>query len=575
MFRKTVAAVCAALMLISVAAGCSNATQDSSAGSESSGSSSAAESGGEASGAAGDAAFKKFDEVVEVHVGQSVSATDTLPAGKSVDSNQYTDYLLENYNIKIVCDWSAASGDDYNQKVALCIASNTLPDGLTVSRQYMITAAKAGQLYDLTALFQQYASDQVKSVMDSTGGRAYEDVTIDGKQVAIPAVEVETGGVQVLNVRQDWLDAYSLEAPETLADVEAIAQVFLEKKPAGDATIPIAGPDKNGSAYSSFLDSGTTSCGFDLVFTANEAYPGFWLDEGGEPAYGSLSENTRGTLELLADWYEKGYIDPEMGTRDSSIEQINSGNVGMFFGAWWMIGYGIGDAYRNEPDANWQAYPIYSESGEWNSKMGSATTGYTIMNKNCSEDKAAAMVIMANALLRDEKYFDVSEGPLSFWPIRTLMAPADECEYTYEQLIKVLDGTAEAEDYAGTPSAYKLLESDVAMVRETVPGYTTGEQLSIGDFSTENFGNFQRMYSLLIGDRPYATETVDKKVFSAIYSPTETIESRWSNLKSMEDEVVLKIITGKSDISEFDSFVERWAAEGGDTITQEVKDLIS
>lgn len=75
----------------------------------------------------------KIPEVVEVHVGQGVSATDTLPDGLSVDNNQYTDYLLENFNIKVVVDWTAASGNDYTQKVALCIASNTLPDAMTVS----------------------------------------------------------------------------------------------------------------------------------------------------------------------------------------------------------------------------------------------------------------------------------------------------------------------------------------------------------------------------------------------------------------------------------------------------------
>ena len=88
-------------------------------------------------------------------------------------------------------------------------------------------------------------------------------------------------------------------------------------------------------------------------------------------------------LELLADWYEKGYIDPEMGTRDSSIELINSGKVGMFFGAWWMIGYGIGDAYRNDPDANWQSYPILTDDGKWNVKLGSATTGYCSDQQEC------------------------------------------------------------------------------------------------------------------------------------------------------------------------------------------------
>ena len=162
-----------------------------------------------------------------------------------MDNNQYTDYLLENFNIKVVVDWTAASGNDYTQKVALCIASNTLPDAMTVSREYMLKAAKAGQLYDLTDLFQKVQSDQVKEVMDSTDGQAIAEASVDGRQYAIPAVEVETGSVQVLNVRQDWLDEYGLDAPKTLDDVENIAKVFAEKKPAGEDTIPLAGPDKN------------------------------------------------------------------------------------------------------------------------------------------------------------------------------------------------------------------------------------------------------------------------------------------------------------------------------------------
>ena len=90
----------------------------------------------------------------------------------------------------------------------------------------------------------------------------------------------------------------------------------------------------------------------------------------------------------------------------------------------------------------------------------------------------------------------------------------------------------------------------------------------------DNFGNFQRMYSLLIGDRPYATTPVDQKIYSTVYSQTETMESKWSNLKSMEEEIMMKIITGKSEISEFDSFVQKWKSEGGDTITQEVQKML-
>lgn len=495
-------------------------------------------------------AFQKFPEVVEVHIGQGISPTDSLPEGLSVENNQYTDYLLENFNIKVVVDWTAAGGNDYNQKVALCIASNTLPDAMTVSREYMIKAARSGQLYDLTDLFREMQSPQVKEVMDSTGGQAIQEASVDGRQYGIPGTDVETLGISSVHVRQDWLDECGLEAPKTLADIENIAKVFTEKKPAGEDTIAIAGPDKNTSLYPAFQDMAATGGGFDAVFSAMNAYPGLFLkDEDGMVAYGTNTEETRAALELLADWYAKGYIDPEMGTRDSTVELINSGKVGMFFGAWWMPGYGIGDAYRNEPDANWQTYPVLTDEGKYNVRTGATTSGYCVINKNVSEDVAKAIIIMNNVLLRDESKFDVSEQPLNYWPVRTLMAPADECEITYKELIKVLEGEASPEDYQDKTTAYKLLANDVSIVKETIPGYESGKQLSVEDFNMENFGNFQRMYSLMIGDRPYSTTPVDKKVRSCIFDQTPTMESKWSNLLSMEKEMAMKVVTGKSDIS--------------------------
>ena len=39
----------------------------------------------------------------------------------------------------------------------------------------------------------------------------------------------------------------------------------------------------------------------------------------------------------------------------------------------------------------------------------------------------------------------------------------------------------------------------------------------------------------------------------------------------MEDEFVLQVITGKKDISEFDTFVEDWLNQGGQEILDEVQ----
>ena len=65
-------------------------------------------------------------------------------------------------------------------------------------------------------------------------------------------------------------------------------------------------------------------------------------------------------------------------------------------------------------------------------------------------------------------------------------------------------------------------------------------------------------------------------VYNAFYNAysgqTETMQAKWANLKKMEKETFAKIIMGKADISEFDTFVENWKKQGGDQILKEIND---
>ena len=518
-----------------------------------------------------DAAFAKFPQMVDVHIGMSVDPTDkTLPEGDSAENNQYTRYLRENFNINVIVDWSAAQGNNFNQKVSLAIASGDLPDGLVVNdRTYMVKAAKSDLLYDITELFDKYASSQVKEIIDSTEGRAMENASYDGKMVSLPNITVDTDGVHVMFIRKDWLDKLNLPVPRTLKDIENTAKAFVENKMGGEKTIGISGPDKNSYSYCTFLTSSNNKSGFDPVFQALDAYPGYWLDDGdGKVYYGTLSENTKQALELLARWYKEGLIDPEMGTRDSAAEPINANQVGIFFGPWWSLGYGNGDSFKNDPTANWQAYPVYTDDGKWNVHMKTVGTTYTLIDKNASEDVAKAIIIMNNVLVRDEAIFDTSVA-IGWYPLRNVMAAADECEYEYRELWKVLKGEEDPEDYNKPNSLYKLMYSDAKVVRDIVK--PTGDELNIENFDQSDFGNFQRMYALLVGKRPYATLKPDKKIYSVTYNQTETMERKWANLKKLEDETVLKIILGREPISSFDDFVAKWKAQGGDEITAEVQ----
>lgn len=523
----------------------------------------------------GDAgAFAKFAKPVDVHIGFSVDPTDkTLPSGDSVDNNQYTRYLKDTYNINIIVDWTAANGNDFNQKVSLSIASAQLPDGLVVQdRTYMTKAASAGLLYDITDLFPQMQSSQVKAIFDSTQGRALENASYDGRMVSLPNLTADPDGVHTTWIRKDWLDKLKLPIPKTLADIETVAKAFLDNKLAGDKTIGIAGPSKNTFPYCTFLTSSNNMGGFDPVFQAMDAYPGYWINENGKAVYGTTTANTRKSLELLAKWYKSGLIDPETGTRDNVGDPINANSTGIFFGPWWNGGYGNGDSFKNEPTANWQAYPVFTDAGKWNVHMKTTGSSYTLISKKSSEDAVKAILIMNNALVRDEATFDISVA-IGWFPLRNVMAPADEVEYSYKELLKVLKGETQPEDYNKPMTPYKLLYSDAKVIRDIVKA--PFDDINVVNFDqTKNFGSFQRMYSILIGDRPFSTIPVDKKVYSITYSQTTTMETKWANLKKLEDETVLKIIIGQAPIESFDKFVTDWKAQGGDEITAEVQALV-
>lgn len=521
-----------------------------------------------------DLAFSKFPSPVDVHIGMVVDPTDkTLPQGDSVSNNQYTRYLKEKYNINIIVDWTAATGNDFKQKVSLSIASGKLPDGMVVDdRSFMTKAASSGLLYDITDLFQQYQSTQVKEIMESTEGRAMENASYKGKMVSIPNITVDTDGVHLMWVRKDWLDKLSLPVPKTLGDIEKTAAAFIDNKMGGANTIGIAGPSKNSFPYATFLVSSNNMGGFDPVFGAKDAYPGYWLDNGdGTVTYGTLTDSTKSSLTLLADWYKKGLIDPEVGTRDNVGDPINANQTGIFFGPWWNGGYGNGDSFKNDPTANWQAYPVYTDDGKWNTHMKTTGSSYTVISKKAKPDVVKAILIMNNALVRDEATFDLSVA-VGWYPLRNVLAAANETEYEYKELLKVLKGETKPEDYNVPNSLYKLMYADAKKVQNVIkPPF---DNLNVSNFDTANFGDFQRLYSLMIGNRPYSTIPIDKKVFSITYNQTTTMETKWANLKKLEDETVLKIILGQTSIDSFDGFVKDWKSQGGDEITAEVADLL-
>ncbi len=535
-----------------------------------------------------DRAFAKFDEVVEVHYGYQIDPVDTtLPEGDSVDNNQYTRYLEENYNIKFVADWTAGNTSDFQQKVSLAIASASLPDGVIApTRNYLVQAARADLLADLWTVFNEYSSKQVKQIVETTGTspedyRAITNATVDDVFCALPNITVDTDGVYIYFIRQDWLDELGLDVPKTYDELEAAAKAFMEEGYSPDYAI--AGIDNGGRTYSNFMQSSNNGYGFDALYQAFNATPGYFLkDENGEIYWGTTTDEMKAAVTELADWYAQGLINPEIGvtTNGDNANNVKNGTCGIFMGPWWSLGYGNPDSFKNDTSADWQAYPLYTNDGEWNIHMKDIGTTYTMVSKNASEDVQKAIIIANNVLVRDESTFDTSVA-IGWYPLRNTMAAADECEYEYDALMSIIKGETTPDQYqiGGDlyTSLYKNLGNDAATLSEVISeDYDGSDILHVTDCDVmTNNGQFNRFYALLVGDRPYATIEPDNKIYSEVYYTLDGMDAYWTQVSDLEDQTILQMITGKKSMDEWDQFCADWHAQGGDQILQIVEDFLA
>ena len=520
-----------------------------------------------------DLPFSKYAETVTVHLGGSMNPNAKILDGMSYEDNAYTRFLKDDLNIEVVYDWIASSSD-YDEKMNLCIGSGTIPEMLNVNATQYRALLKYDMIQPLDQYFEDYASDKLKGYVESGGEELKKCITNDkGEMMAIPAPSMMVGEMNEMWIRQDWLDNLGLEVPRTWDEMAAVAEAFVTQDPDGngeDDTIGILGPGNSNHIN----DIGDNQFGLDPLFCSFQSYPQYWLqDEDGTVKYGSIQPETRVALEKIQKLYTDKLIDPEMLVRNNCQEAVLSGKVGIFFGPWWS-GYTVGDATL-AGEADWRAYftPL-SEDGKYYTHMPDPTSKYVVVSKSCKNPEAAFKII-SYLVANEQQWTDdgITSSEMScadFYPLWNGYDNADEIEVSTETLEKYLAGEITMDDVDF--SQHKLLKSDMEAVTEL-------KKEPYDDFSLDKWNmdsdlaktNLPRLMSLLVGGAPYVNDKYIP-VYNAYSGQTETMQAKWANLKKMEEETFAKIIMGKADISEFDTFVENWKNQGGDQILKEIND---
>lgn len=177
------------------------------------------------------------EAVTEIHLGAVLEEGLTFPEGESVENNRFLDWIREDLQIQIVYDW-IYSVDEFDRNLNLHIECDELPDALMVNEEQYRQMLKYDQLQPVTEVYQNVTSDQMKAFVESGGEEMMETVMEDGEMMAIPFPNLTASGINVMWIRQEWLDTLGLEVPETIEEIQEVSEAFVEHQMGGEGTIP-------------------------------------------------------------------------------------------------------------------------------------------------------------------------------------------------------------------------------------------------------------------------------------------------------------------------------------------------
>ncbi len=518
-----------------------------------------------------------YQDELECAMGRRTLANPKFPEGDSYEDNAYTRYIKERLNVRIIDEFEA-NGEDYDRQVSLAIASGELPDVLYIGSKDILDELVENELVeDLTDAYEAYASDAIKEIYDSYGGRCLATATYDGRLMAIPGTNLDSAPC-VAYIRQDWLDKIGLEVDEdgdhclTLEELETIASSFLENDP-GDSGNPV------GMAFTSYLtadDYGGSGYTINAVTSAFRAFPKVWIrDQNGKVVYGSTTDEMKQTLGKLAEWFQTGVLDPQFGTRtwDDITALLTNNQLGIAFGPWHLPDWLLNNVKGMNPEAEFSAFTICDQDKKVNVTHSNANGGYMVVRKGYSNPEV--LIKLLNLFFDDianNKNLAEEAPEVDAYISLGVDNSARPFQVEVNSYTSLLDDYADIKNcLAGTITMDEVKTAESKNIVESVERYLSDPAAAeVTDWArhTSRMGGIELIESL--------TKNGQFQWEDPIYrGTTKTMKKSGANLGKMEEEVFVGIVTGAKPMEAFDQFVADWKAQGGEKITAEIEEELA
>ncbi len=497
-------------------------------------------------------AFEKYDEPVTITRAQITTALSQWENGDTVTDNPWTRLVKDTLNINLVDDWQADSAQ-YDSKLNVAIGADNLPDVFQATSTQLAQLVEADMLYDMSEVYEKYASDDVRMLEDSDPD-GFESGVFDGKLYGISQQHFGLiAEVKYMWIRQDWLDNLGLEVPTTVAELEQVCEAFVHDDPDQnglDDTYAIGFENSLGNSFKTFAEM-------------YHARPTIWYEnEEGSLVYGFVQPEMRDALEAARDMVKKGYISPEFTVMDTwaMFADAISGKVGILFGASsWMYSLGIDLVNNLGEKAVFKAYALPSIDGETVlHPIPFPVSNYICVNRNCKNPEAVIKVLNAFTdiqLNAEGETYDAFINNERSWgrePIQVLNTMDD---YNQGKYIPIAMET-------GDTSVLNL--AALSKYERCMDWANTKNPDSVGYYYQVSGEGAYRIGVQVIDDHEYSYDA-----YHGVATPT--MAAKQSSLEAMLAEGYTKIIMGE-DISNFDTLVEQWGILGGNDITSEMNE---
>jgi putative aldouronate transport system substrate-binding protein len=247
---------------------------------------------------------------------------------KAPDNNPIKDTIEKATGVKF--EQISPPSANFADQVPVIMASKDKPDvAMMPTSQAVFDYAKQGALLDL----KPYMS-LMPDIQKNIPKEALDYFTVDGKLWAIP-LWLHPQRYNFV-IRGDWLKKVNMPVPKTIDELHNVLVAFVEKDPDGNGAkdtygISGLGLDSLDGIFGAF---GVIAGDAPWVSTAKASV--YFVEKDGKLIPQTTRPEAKEALQVLANWYKEGLIDPEMFTHSSAVrdEKFVKNRYGLSAN-WW------------------------------------------------------------------------------------------------------------------------------------------------------------------------------------------------------------------------------------------------